>query len=675
MSPKPEILSPCGGPESVAAAVNGGADAVYLGASDFSARHNAVNFSSEELSQAVDFCHKNGVSVYLAMNTVIKEDELRAAAKLLETACRIGIDGIIFQDMAVYEMAKTACPDMPLHASTQMTIHTPEGVRAAAELGIKRVVAARELSLKEIKALCGHGAEIEVFVHGALCMCVSGQCFLSYAIGGRSANRGLCAGACRLPFSASGKPHDEYALSLKDLSLCEHLSELSEAGVSSFKIEGRMKRPEYVAAATDAVYSALNGESYDSERLRAVFSRSGFTDGYLTEKIGPEMFGARRKEDVTAAKDALPELRQLYVSPKKRFRLSMKLFAEPDRPLALEVSDGELSARAEGGIPEKAKNRPTAAAEVSEHLKKLGGTPYSPEEVDVFIADGLYISISKINSLRRAAVAELDRLRAEKLRRDCGFDSSGLIFDFPTPLILKHPRLRLRVENIVQLSAAYSDGDEAVIPIGAAEEYLEKGFSPEKCILRLPRFDTDEKKTAGRLQFVKTLGFEMVECGNIGQIRLVKSLGMSPQGGFGLNITNSLAARHYCAEGVKTLTLSPELKAAGFISCPGEVGAIVYGRLPLMIMRNCPIAAQVGCKNCKKSLTDRTGTVFPVLCHRAEGTYELLNSRPIWLADRLGGLNLDFADLWFTTETPDEVAEIVKAYKEGRKAGGVFTRG
>ena len=675
---KIEILSPCGGAESLAAALHTGADAVYLGAKNFSARHNAVNFSDDGLKAAVRECHRHGVLVYLAFNTVIRDEELEEAAQLLKLSCEAGVDGLIIQDLAVYEMAKTACPDMPLHASTQMTLHTPAGVAAAKRLGYSRVVAARELSLSQIRDMCGQGVEIEAFAHGALCMCVSGQCYLSAMIGGRSANRGLCAGACRLPFSADGIPHDDYALSLKDLSYCEHVDELIEAGISSLKIEGRMKRPEYVAAATDALRSSRDGEEYDEEDLRAVFSRSGFTDGYLTEKLGAEMFGARQKEDVTAAAEALPRLKKLYEKPEKRFSLDMRFAAHAGEPMSLCVSDGERSAEITGDIPEAARERETSGEAVLTQLKKLGGTLYEPREVTADIDGGLAIPLSKINDLRRRAVERLDEMRADELSAPKNFDGSELQFVFPLPLIRKRPRLRIRVEKIEQLSKIDLRDEEIIISLGCAEEYINAGHPAEKAIIALPRFDIDEKKTTEQLKFAKSLGFGVVECGNIGHIEIARELGLTPQGGFGLNITNSLAARRYFAGGLETLILSPELKAsqASRIACPSDLGTILYGRLPLMITRNCPIAAQVGCKNCRGKLTDRTGAEFPILCHKERGIYELLNSKTTWLADRLDDFNLDFGDLWFTVESPEEAARVVRAYRSGIEAGAIeFTRG
>ena len=673
---RPEILSPCGGPESVTAALAAGADAVYLGAKNFSARHNAVNFSDDELKAAVRECHRHGVLVYLAVNTMVFTDELEALADTLALACEAAVDGLIIQDMAVYEMVRQSCPDMPVHASTQMTLHTRAGAEAAKELGFSRVVAARELSIEAIRQMCDTGIEVEAFAHGALCMCVSGQCYLSAMIGGRSANRGLCAGACRLPFSADGNARDKYALSLKDLSYCSRVKVLEDIGVKSLKIEGRMKRPEYVAAATDAMRKAIDGEKYDEDILRAVFSRSGFTDGYLDGKLGAEMFGARGKEDVTAAADALPKLRKIYEKPRKRFTVDMRFSAAVGDKMSLWLSDGKRSVTVEGDAAEAARNRETAAEEIRAQLSKLGGTIYEVGSVEVECGGGTAIPLSKINDLRRRGLQALDEARIAEFAPK-SFEREKLQLYFPMPLMLKYPQFRVRVERIEQLEKLPTDELDIVIPLCEAEKFVRAGYSPERAVIALPRFDVDEKATVERLKIAKSLGFGVVECGNIGQIKLVRDLGMTPQGGFGLNIANPMAARHYFDEGVKTLTVSPELKAwqTGTIAYPAKAGAVLYGRLPLMITRNCPIEAQVGCRNCTKMLTDRTGAEFPILCRRELGYIEILNSRAMWLSDKISDFNLDFGDLWFTVETADEAAKVYEKYREGAKPTGEFTRG
>ena len=673
---RPEILAPCGGPESVIAALAAGADAIYLGAKNFSARHNAVNFSDDELKAAVLECHRHGVLVYLAVNTVVFTDELETLSDTLELACEIAVDGLIIQDMAVYEMVKQACPDMPVHASTQMTLHTRMGAEAAKELGFSRVVAARELSLEAIRQMCETGVEVEAFAHGALCMCVSGQCYLSAMIGGRSANRGLCAGACRLPFSADGNARDKYALSLKDLSYCSRVKELEDIGVASLKIEGRMKRPEYVAAATDAMRKAVDGEEYDEDILRAVFSRGGFTDGYLDEKLGLEMFGSRGKDDVTAAADALPKLRKIYEKPRKRFKVDMRFSAAVGERMTLWLSDGTRSVTVEGDAAEAARNRETTAEEIRTQLEKLGGTIYDVGAIEVECGGGAAIPLSKINDLRRRGLQALDdeRTKAFKPKK---FERENLQLYFPMPLMLKYPKFRVRVERVEQLAKLPTDDLDIVIPLSEAEKFAEAGYPTERAVIALPRFDVDENATCERLKIAKSLGFGVVECGNIGQIKLVRDLGLTPQGGFGLNIANPMSARHYFDEGVKALTVSPELKAwqTGTLAYPAKAGAVLYGRLPLMVTRNCPIEAQVGCKNCHKKLTDRTGAEFPVLCHRELGHVEVLNSRAMWLSDKISDFNLDFGDLWFTVETADEVAQVYEKYRDGAKPTGEFTRG
>ena len=349
-SDRAELLAPCGSFEALTAALRCGADAVYLGGKRFSARHNAKNFDSDELRDAVRLCHRYGALAYQAINTCVLDGELEELARVIAFACEIGIDGLIVQDEAALYIVKSACPDMPVHASTQLTLHTQAGMKWAKRRGYRRAVVSRELSKQIIAQLCREGIEIEAFVHGALCMSVSGQCYLSAMIGSRSANRGLCAGACRLPFSAKGKSQDKYALSLKDMSVIDNAREMSGIGVSSLKIEGRMKRPEYVAAATDALRRSLDGEDYSVESLKAVFSRSGFTDGYYTSRTGRDMFGARTKEDVVSASGVLPQLRELYKKEPQKFPISLEFTAREGLPCVLKAKSGEYSAVIEGYV-------------------------------------------------------------------------------------------------------------------------------------------------------------------------------------------------------------------------------------------------------------------------------------------------------------------------------------
>ena len=289
---KVEILAPVGSMEALKAAVRCGANAVYLGQKNFSARKNSQNFDEEELLEAVAYAHQRGVQVHQALNILVFDHELDALKGCIRAACQAGVDALIVQDLGVASIVKALAPDLPLHASTQMAIHSPAGVKAAEELGFSRVVLARELSREEIARIRkSTPLQLEVFVHGAHCMCVSGQCYMSAMFGGKSGNRGQCAQPCRLPFTVEGQ--GENVLSLKDMSLVEKLPLLQEMGIDSVKIEGRMKRPEYVAAAVTACRMALAGERPDLHSLQAVFSRSGFTSGYFDAKVDKTMFGFR----------------------------------------------------------------------------------------------------------------------------------------------------------------------------------------------------------------------------------------------------------------------------------------------------------------------------------------------------------------------------------------------
>ena len=309
-----EILAPAGSPEAVRAAVCAGADAVYLGFGSFNARRNARNFTEEELAAAITYCHVRGVKLYLTLNTLVGDRELGEAADLAVRASQMGMDAVLVQDMGLVRTLRQVAPDLPVHASTQMSVHSLDGVKAAADLGLTRVVLARELSGSDIAYICERSpVEIEVFVHGALCMCHSGQCYMSSVIGGRSGNRGLCAQPCRLAYGW-GDRADSYPLSLKDASMADHLRQLRDMGVASAKIEGRMKRPEYVWVVTkvyaDALREGRDPTPEEMRRLAEAFSRQGFTDGYFLGRTGPEMFGVR--EETAEPRALFAEARAAY---------------------------------------------------------------------------------------------------------------------------------------------------------------------------------------------------------------------------------------------------------------------------------------------------------------------------------------------------------------------------
>ncbi|MBQ8175873.1 MAG: U32 family peptidase [Oscillospiraceae bacterium] len=406
-----EILAPCGGEDCLPAALNTGADAVYLGVTAFSARKNAKNFTFEQLDEALYQCRLSGVKVYVAMNTLIFDDELDEAVKTARILYEKGIDALIVQDMGFVRRLKKEVPDLTLHASTQMTVTSASGAEFARKQGFERVVLAREMSLREIeKVVRNVDIETEVFVHGALCVCVSGQCLMSAMYGGRSGNRGMCAQPCRLDFSCDGRHN---VLSLKDLSIIEHLRELDRIGVTSAKIEGRMKRPEYVAAAVTACREALSGNMPNLEQLRSVFSRSGFTQSYYDGSI-KDMQGIRTKDDVESSAAVLKEIRQLYDKPYKRHKVDIALEIHNSKPVTAAVKCGDIAFAYDGGvIPETARNRSLTAEDVCERMGKLGGTVFEAGKITCSIDEGLMIPASEINRFRR----EIIEIITEKLTK------------------------------------------------------------------------------------------------------------------------------------------------------------------------------------------------------------------------------------------------------------------
>ena len=408
-----EILAPCGSPESLEAALNAGADAVYLGLSSFSARRNAANFSFEELKTGVKKAHRYGVKVYAALNTLVFDDEMKELEKAIYQVAQAEINGVIVQDYGVAEAIKEIAPELRLHASTQMTVTSVSGAEFAAKYGFKRVVLPRELSFEEIKEITSKtDIETEVFVHGALCVCLSGQCLLSAVIGGRSGNRGLCAQPCRLNYTCADR---ENVLSLKDLSLIDELKRLEEAGVASAKIEGRMKRPEYVAAAVGQCKAALRGEKTDSGLLRSVFSRSGFTKGYFDGSFS-DMSGVRQKEDSEGTSEALKKIRELYKQPCKRFTVDFNVEVKRDTPIFCKASCKDITVEARGAIPQIAVNRSTEEKEIADRMSKLGGTAFEANSINCDIDKGLSVSAAALNELRRNVVELLSERIEEKTK-------------------------------------------------------------------------------------------------------------------------------------------------------------------------------------------------------------------------------------------------------------------
>lgn len=667
---KPEILAPAGSPQALIAAVRSGADAVYLGIKGLNARRSAENFDDDQLKEAVAYCHKHNVKVHLTLNTLVSDGELEKAQEAVRLACESGVDAIIVQDIGLAELIHRNAPEMPLHASTQMSVQTAAGLKRLKKLGFTRAVLPRELSKEEIKKLCENSPiELECFVHGALCMCVSGQCLFSAVLGSRSGNRGACAQPCRLPFGVeNGTGHD---LSLKDLSLIDYIAEMAEMGVCSFKIEGRMKRPEYVAAAVKACRNSVDGVADNALRddLRSVFSRSGFTDGYYRNKLGYDMFGIRRKDDVTAASGVLKKLEKLYEKEKADTVVDFAFTALKDEPISLAARAGTKNVFAEGDIPQLAMNKATTAEAVYNQLSKVGGTRFVCGDIDIELDDGLFIPVSELNRLRREVIEKLDEDKAQ-------VKSFTPEFIKIQPHVPGKKRLICRFADIDNIPENWDYIEQVIVPLGD-ERKVKKSL---RVSVEVPRgIFSDDEKILEKLKNAKEFGITEAWAGTLDGIALIQKAGLKPNAFIGSNVFNSLSVKTLENMGVNRILLSPELTLAQAQAIGGDAprGVFAYGRLPLMLTRNCPQKNGKSCAECRRSgkLTDRRGIDFPIDCR--SGCSEILNSVPVYMADRLSEIrNMDFILLYFTNESKEKTSLVIQDYIKGsKKPHGEFTRG
>ena len=686
-----ELLAPAGSMEALRAAVCNGADAVYLGADTFNARMNARNFSAADLQEAIVYCHVRGVKVHLTLNTLVLDREMPRAAELIRMAASCGVDAFIVQDLGMVSLCRQLAPDVPIHASTQMSIHSLEGVLEAAALGCSRVVLARELPAEEIAHICKKSpVEIEVFVHGALCMCYSGQCYLSSIIGRRSGNRGQCAQPCRLPYGYGRFESTRYPLSLKDNCLAGELDELRRMGVASIKIEGRMKRPEYVAIVTRAYRTVLNGGKLtqaDLQELETAFSRQGFTDGYFKGQTGSDMFGRRQESEDTA--DLFASARATYEQGETQ-RIGVRFYAmihrgQPAR-LAVEDPDGNLC-RTYGPVPEQAVYRSLTAQDLEQQLKKTGGTPYLCTSVRSSLDPDLMLPASAINAMRRDVIAELTakRGRAEKPHLNA--------YDEPPRYdgISGEPQLTVAVRTADQITSRMLSMKPTVlyVPLSELVEHPELrqrvGVETQLAAI-LPRviWSGELVPIARQLRTVYDMGVRQVLAGNLGQLHIARAAGFAVRGDFGLNIVNSRAMRYLREQGLDSQLLSFELTLPQIRdiskAVPAEV--LIYGRLPLMLMENCVIKNRTGTCTCQTGtvrLVDRVGEEFPIVKDPGTCRNVLLNGKKLYLLDKkdaFRGMGLWALRLQFTTENPGEIDKVLMDY-QGRAVfdAGSYTRG
>ena len=689
-----ELLAPAGSMEALRAAVQNGADAVYLGVGIFNARQSAKNFTLQTLQEAVKYCHVRGVQVHLTLNTLVSDRELEEAQGLIRQAAAAGVDAFIVQDLGVVQLCKAVAPNVPIHGSTQMTIHSLPGVLLCAAWGMSRVVLSRELSREEIRYICANSPiEIEVFGHGALCMCYSGQCYLSAAIGGRSGNRGRCAQPCRQMYGF-GRAEHKYPLSLKDNCLVHYVKDLEAMGVASLKLEGRMKKPEYVATVTGVYRKALDEGNVTRpmiNALMAAFNRQGFTDGYYAGNIGPHMFGIR--EDKPESQKWLEEARHSYEAVENSL-VDVKFYAivtSQGSQLAVEDPQGHVC-KTEGPSPEMARNVSLTADALAARLSKTGGTPYRCVDVKCQIEPGLTLSAAAINAMRRDVLTQLTALRARREAPQFG-KPRKLLNVFGNRAA---PGLTVQVTTREQITGRLLKCKPAVLYVPlhlimADGLYFQNLAKTQNICAVLPRIvhDNGLERLKNELRLVRSIGITQVLVGNLGLLIPARECGMTIRGDFGLNIYNSRAMDVMKDLEMASAMLSFEMTLPQIrdISKPANAEMLVYGRLPLMVTENCIIKNRTGqciCTQGQQKLVDKTGAEFPIIKDGDSCRSVLLNGKKLSMLDRLEELQrlgLWGLRLYFTTENQKEVDRVLADYRNpapfdpGACTRGLYLRG
>lgn len=680
-----ELLAPAGSPAALRAAVQSGADAVYLGIDTFGARQSAENFSLDELPKWIDYCHLYGVDVHVTVNTLIKNNELSKLSECVKRLNNAHADALIIQDLGAAEIIKNTVPDMTLHASTQMTVTSLEGVKYLENMGFSRVVLARELSKNEIEYICKNArAEIEVFVHGAICMCYSGQCLMSSILGGRSGNRGRCAQPCRLPYELMEKGQCAgrgYILSPKDMSLINELGTLNEAGVKSLKIEGRLKRAEYVSAVVGIYRKYIDNPkevtAQDMQELKDAFSRTGFTDGYFKGQLGKAMMSHKisgNSSDNKFTADAV--LRTLENANARKIPVNIVGTLKEGAPLEVVMYDNDGNCFDAVGTlnSETAVNKPLDKTRFKEQLLKLGSTPFEAVSAEVYTDSGITIPVKEINAVRRTAVDGLIKKRIER--------HTGRICD--SELFTAHERK----ENDIILTADVSSEEqlEAAIQAGIKRVYAPARIMNKRLVGMAQSNRTELVEKASEIFSGQEITSDAVLVSSSAAV--YKYAEKRLYGDFRLNVFNSRTAEHFSK--LQGITLSPELNLheirdiLKYTTAQTEI--IGYGHLPLMIMKNCPVRAMGKCQKGRQiyTLRDRKNEEFPIICSD-DCRSVLLNSKPLFTADKitdLTDLKINSIRLIFTVEKFSQCGKIIDVYKRAMKGEKIepmrentFTRG
>ncbi len=651
-----EILAPAGDFDALVGALMGGCDAVYLGTDAFNARMRAKNFTLDTVKEAFDILHAHGKRAYVTLNTAIYEREMESALDTVVKLHNLGADAFIVADFGIMAEIKRKYPEIEVHASTQASVHNLDGASfLSRELGVSRVVLARELDKKNIEYVSKNAdCETEIFVHGAHCMSQSGQCLFSYALGGRSGNRGECAQPCRLPYTINGK--GGYPLSLKDMSLAPKITELLSLGASSLKIEGRMKGEEYVYG-TVQIYRRLidekrNAKNDEIKTLGGLFSRQGFTSGYFDNKIDSSMLGVRTdsdKQKTSAQATVVPPLKKVKISLYAKLKMGERAYLRAE-------ANGKI-AEVYGEIVEEAINAPMSRDELLKRLSKLGTTPYEAEKVEVHADEGIMVRVSALNDLRRRAISELLRVNCEVVPQN-----------YKSPSIKKQAKMKTALffdENQIPKNSDYFD--VVFLPL----ENYSRGANG----VWLPPviFDSEQQYVSKLLENARQSGAEWALVSGVGQIELAKKHGFKLVFDYRFNVFNRPCVELLQNQGAECIILSPELSLAQMRDFD-SLSVIAYGKLPLMTMHKCVLKDTVGCEKCSGYMKDRTGTSFYVKGLKNGHRNIIFNSVPIYMADKQNDISAHSQHFIFSDESREECEKIIDAYKQRKAPVSQFRR-
>ncbi len=707
----PELLAPAGSEESLAAALAAGADAVYFGAKAFSNRMRARNFSDEGLRSAIAKVHDCGAKAYITMNTRIRDREAEEALALCDVILggEDPCDAVICADLGLAALIRERYPHAVLHGSTQTSCASAADCDALKKLGFSRLVLPRELSLEEISALCREtDMEIEMFLHGAHCVSLSGQCLMSYFIGGRSGNRGECAQPCRLPYKTGGEK-TSFPLSLADMCLAEHIPALLSCGVCSLKIEGRLKPPSYVYGVTKIYRTLLDeGRAATKKEMTALsdlFTR-GFTDGYFTHRYA-SMSGGKGQECLTRVEDRLiredlSRRMHQWEADKKAAALAEKkplkaLFTMKNgESLSLTLTCGAHTVTALGAIPSPASGKGTDEDTAAKNLTKFGASPFRLDREDLrcIIEKDLWCPLSALNDLRRRATEALsaEMERAEEKPRPS-------LITPPAERAVEAPKIPTKTAELLDASLLTTASDEVrsaffaafdrlYVPWDRAEELLSlsAGHGCEIAAV-LPVLEPSSRRLDQILTLLKDRGVTTVMAHTPGQCEQVIRHTLTADLSFRANVTNEKAARLYAGMGCRLVFASPEL-SSGAVSAL-RLGAIVYGKLPAMTLSRCviclsekgrcskgnqggrhsdPMSAKP--HRCRCTLTDRTGARFAVFGQQNCENI-IVNAVPTWMGDRLDSLRTAACHhYFFTDESAEEALILLKRYENGESQRG-----